>query len=95
MDRAGLLASRVRIDCIRIRSRPSRIISSGRGQFPRLQLRGSAGLAPASLSSLSSENARSNLVSKTPNYRLTNVLAGLEEVKQRHNTSQAIIFSSD
>ena len=90
MDRAGLLASRVRIDGIQIRSRPSRIHSSGRRQFPRLQLRGSAGFAPASLSSLSSEDARS----KEPRLRLTNVLAVPVEVKYRSTRIAAIIFSS-
>jgi len=59
MDRAGLLASRVRMGEIRIRPRPSREFPSGRGQCPRLQLRGSAGIAPASLSSPSGEDARS------------------------------------
>ena len=42
----------------RARSLPG-IAPSGRGQFPRLQLRGSAGVAPASLSSLYGEDARS------------------------------------
>src|ERR1700675_135661 len=35
------------------------IAPSGQGQFPRLQLRGSAGFAPASLSSLYGEDALS------------------------------------
>src|SRR5580700_395201 len=35
------------------------ISPSGRGQFPRLQLRGSAGFSPASLSSPSGKDARS------------------------------------
>ena len=39
-------------------------IPSGRGQFPRLQLRGSAGLAPASLSSPSGKDARSEQACK-------------------------------
>ena len=34
-------------------------VPSGRGQFPRLQLRGSAGFTPASLSSPSGKDARS------------------------------------
>ena len=44
---------------IRIRPRPSREFPSGRGQCPRLQLRGSAGITPASLSSPSGEDALS------------------------------------
>jgi hypothetical protein len=38
--------------------------SSGHGQFPRLQLRDSAGFAPASLSSPSGENAPSDGLEK-------------------------------
>src|SRR5579864_2692752 len=50
---------------IRSRPRPSRF-PSGRGQFPRLQLRGSAGFAPASQSSPSGEDARSERHFKEP-----------------------------
>src|SRR5438309_6856280 len=66
MDRAGLLASRVRIIS---RSANALVLpgisSSGRWQFPRLQLRGSAGFSPASLSSPSGKDARSKQITMT------------------------------
>ena len=49
-------------------------IPSGRGQFPRLQLRGSAGFAPASLSSPSGKDARSEGITKSKNGRMMNVM---------------------
>jgi hypothetical protein len=45
------------------------ISPSGRWQFPRLQLRGSAGFAPASLSSPSGEDAHSEEHCKDQNNR--------------------------
>ncbi len=45
----------------------------GREQFPRLQLRGSAGFAPASLSSPSGKDARSENIYKEPIQRPTTV----------------------
>ncbi len=44
-------------------------LPSGRGQFPRLQLRGSAGFSPASLSSPSGKDARSEEHCKDQNNR--------------------------
>ena len=58
-DRAGLLASRVRMITASGYAPAFPGSPSGRGQFPRLQLRGSAGFSPASLSSPSGKDARS------------------------------------
>ena len=45
-------------------NQPSQIQSSGRLRCPRLQLRGSAGFAPASLSLSSERNARTQFESR-------------------------------
>jgi len=61
-DRAGLLALRVRVSNQKVRppTPPAAFpeFSSGREQCPRLQLRGSAGFTPASLSLPSGKDAR-------------------------------------
>ncbi len=60
------------------------ISSSGRRQFPRLQLRGSAGFSPASLSSPSGKDARSerhDKEQKTRNNSPKNLTADPAEVK--------------
>jgi hypothetical protein len=75
MECAGLLASRVRM------SNPAcqpafPEISSDRRRFPRLQLRGSAGFAPASLSSPSGKDAHPKELFKEPAKLVQGMYAG-------------------
>jgi len=56
--------------------RPSRDEPSGRRQFPRLQLRGSAGFAPASLSLPGGKDAHTYEHLKELKRRAANLLAG-------------------
>jgi hypothetical protein len=75
---------------IRGRPRPSREIPSGREQCPRLQLRGSAGFAPASLSSPSGEDARSEGIGKELNVGMT-VMGGERDV----NVDREMVVSTN
>ena len=58
---------------------------SGRGQFPRLQLRGSAGFAPASLSLPSGKDARSERHFKEPERNVGMNLSGVARGSQLEN----------
>jgi len=59
--------------------------SSGQLQFPRLQLRGSAGFSPASQSS--SEDTRTKVDEKDRNQRVRTVTAGTQGVNRRQRKS--------